>query len=148
MGSTHECWRSCLMSLQVHSWWSLHTGDPEDWKKANVIGIFQEGKKEGCRELQAGQSHLDPQEGDGTSYAENCFWTHLRQVIWSNQHRFMKGKPCVTDLTDFYNKIIYLVGKGRAVDNITLSLGSLPALSPVTASWTNWWIMDPIAAVG
>lgn len=49
----------------------------------------------------------------------------------------MKGKPCVTDLTDFYNKIIYLVGKGRAVDNITLSLGSLPALSPVTVSWTN-----------
>lgn len=117
-------------------------------RKKNVIGILKEDKEEGCRELQAGQSHLDAWEGDGTSYAENCFWTHKRQVIWGNQHGFMKGKPCTTNLADFYNKIICLVENGRAVDDITLSLGSLPALSPVTSSQTNWWIMDPLAAVG
>lgn len=60
----------------------------------------------------------------------------------------MKGKPCVTDMIDFYNKIMCMVEKGRTVDDITLSLGSLPALCPVTSSHTNWWIMDPVAAVG
>lgn len=57
-----------------------------------------------------------------------------KKVIGNNQHGFMKGKTCVTDLTDFYNKIICLVEKGRVGDDSTLSLGSLPALSPVLSS--------------
>lgn len=58
------------------------------------------------------------------------------KVIGSRLHGFMKGKSCVSNLTDF-NKIICSVDKGRAMGDITLTLGRLSALFPLTSSWTN-----------
>lgn len=62
--------------------------------------------------------------------------TEDKKVIGSSQRGFMKGKSCVSNLTDF-NKIICSVDKGRAMGDIALTLGRLSALFPITSSWTN-----------
>ncbi|KAK4829399.1 hypothetical protein QYF61_003880 [Mycteria americana] len=38
------------------------------------------------------------------------------QVIRPSQHGFMKGRSCLTNLISFYDKVIRLVGEGKAVD--------------------------------
>lgn len=56
---------------------SLYTENPEDWKKANVIDIVKRARKS-CRELQAGQSHLDPQEGEWNNLSWKLFLNTLK----------------------------------------------------------------------
>lgn len=51
------------MSLQGRFWKSLYTEDPEDWKKGNVIDIFEEGKKEDCRDYRLVSLTLIPRKG-------------------------------------------------------------------------------------
>jgi len=36
--------------------------------------------------------------------------------IRPNQHRFMKGRSCLTNLTSFYDQVTQLVDEGKAVD--------------------------------
>lgn len=61
--------------------------------------------------------------------------THITdKVIGSSQRGFMKGKSCLTNLPDFYNKMICSVNKGRAMNDLILTLARLSALSPLTAS--------------
>lgn len=38
------------------------------------------------------------------------------------QHRFIKGKSCLTNLTTFYNQVIYLVDEGKAMEVVYLDL--------------------------
>ncbi|KAK4806134.1 hypothetical protein QYF61_001057, partial [Mycteria americana] len=44
----------------------------------------------------------------------------MKQVIGKSQHRLTKGKPCLTNLITFYNKITFSVDMGRAVDTVYL----------------------------
>jgi len=45
---------------------------------------------------------------------ERCFKNSA--IIRLSQHGFTKGKSCLTDLIPFCNKVIYLMGEGKAVD--------------------------------
>lgn len=38
------------------------------------------------------------------------------KVIMSNQHGFMKGKSCLTNVIAFYNEMSGVMDEGRAVD--------------------------------
>lgn len=55
------------MLLLCHSTSSLswRTGEPENWRKVNVIQLGQEG---GPRKLQASQPHLYPWKGDNNTF--------------------------------------------------------------------------------
>ncbi|GAB0209319.1 mitochondrial enolase superfamily member 1 [Grus japonensis] len=42
------------------------------------------------------------------------------QVIRPNQHGFMKGRSCLTNLISFYDKMTHLADEGKAVDVVYL----------------------------
>jgi len=42
------------------------------------------------------------------------------QGIRPSQHRFMKGRSCLTNLLSFYDQVTCLVDKGMAVDDVHL----------------------------
>lgn len=44
-----------------------------------------------------------------------------KKVIWSNHHRFMKGKPC---LIDIYNEMTSSMDEDRAVDVVYLDFST------------------------
>ena len=45
---------------------------------------------------------------------------HGFQRIRPNQHEFMKGRSCLTNLISFYNWVTRLVDEGRAVNVVCL----------------------------
>ncbi|GAB0179367.1 mitochondrial enolase superfamily member 1 [Grus japonensis] len=94
---------------------------PVDWKLANVVPIFKKGKKE------------DPGNYRPVSLTSvpgkimekvilGVIEKHLRDniVIGHIQHRFTKGKSCLTSLLSFYDKITYLVDRVKPVDLVGL----------------------------
>ncbi|PKU42634.1 rna-directed dna polymerase from mobile element jockey-like [Limosa lapponica baueri] len=42
------------------------------------------------------------------------------QVTRPSQHRFMRGRSCLTNLISFYDKMTHLVDEGKAVDIVYL----------------------------
>jgi len=52
----------------------------------------------------------------------SVFTGHVKdnQVIRPSQHRFMKGRSCLTNLISCYDQVTCLVDKGKAVDVIYL----------------------------
>jgi len=77
---------------------------PKDWRKANVIPIFKEGKKDdsgNCRLLS-----LTSVPGKVIEQISlETISTHMKdkKVIRSTQHGFTKRKSCLTSLIVFFN---------------------------------------------
>ena len=59
------------------------------------------------------------------------------QVVRPSQHRFMKGRSCLTNLISFYDKVTHLVYEGKAVHVVYLDLVRRLSLFPATFSWRN-----------
>lgn len=56
---------------------------------------------------------------------------HLKElaVIGHSQHKFMRGKPCLTNLSSFYDKVTHLVDQGKPVASAKLQLSFSQYLS-------------------
>ena len=84
---------------------------------------------------------------------------HVRGIhgIRPNQHKFIKGRSCLTNLISFYNWVTRLVDKGKAVAVVYLEfskafdmvshsilLGKLAAhgLDRYTLLWVRNWLED------
>ena len=97
---------------------SLKTGKiPKDWRLARVAPIYKKGPKGEagnyrpvsltsvpCRILE--------------SLIKDDLMTHLLQekLITDNQHGFLKGRSCTTNLVAFMNKLTEITDKGKSAD--------------------------------
>ncbi|GAB0194988.1 mitochondrial enolase superfamily member 1 [Grus japonensis] len=107
-----------LSIIYQQSW--LTREIPVDWRLASVTPIHKKGQKE------------DPENYRPVSLTlvlgkvmEKIIFSAITQhvqdkMIRPSQHRFMKGRSCLTNLISFYDKVIHLVDEGKAVDVVYL----------------------------
>ena len=90
----------------------------QDWRKVNVTPIF---KKEDAGNYRPARLTLNPGKTVEQLIAETIS-RHMKdkKFIRSMQHSLLKGKPCLTNLINFYNEMTGLVDEGRAVNIVYL----------------------------
>ncbi|GAB0182459.1 mitochondrial enolase superfamily member 1 [Grus japonensis] len=86
-----------------------------DWRLANVMPIFRKGQMEDL-------GNYRPVSLTLVQIILSIIMRHIQdnQVIRPRQHGFMKGRPCLTNLISFYDKVTCLVDEGKAVDVVYL----------------------------
>ena len=88
---------------------------PEDWRKANVTAVFRKGKKYNPGNYRPVSLTSIPWKVVEQLILE-AISRHIKdkKTIRSSQHGFAKGKPCLTNLINFYNEMTGLVDEGRS----------------------------------
>jgi len=108
-----------LSTIYQLSWQTREV--PVDWRLANVTPMYKKGWKE---DLGNGKSvSLTSVLGKVMErFILSAITQHIQdnQVMRPNQHRFMKGRSCLTNLISFYEKVTRLLDEGEAVDVIYL----------------------------
>ena len=95
--------RDPLAQLYKHSWGSGVV--PEDWKRANVVPIFKKGRKEDLGNYRP--VSLTSILG---KLFERVILVHVHEeptgeiMLRGNQHRFIRGRSCQTNLVAFYDR--------------------------------------------
>ncbi|KAK4823487.1 hypothetical protein QYF61_002551 [Mycteria americana] len=108
-----------LSILYQQSWL---TGEvPADWMLANVTPIYKKGWKEDLGNYRPVSLTSVP----GKVMEQiilSAIMQHVQdnQAIRPSQHRFMKGRSCLTNLISFYDEVTRLVDEGKAVDVVYL----------------------------
>jgi len=96
---------------------------PDDWKLANVMPMptYKKGQKEEPENYKP-VSLTSVLRKVMERFILSAITQHTQdnQVIGPNQHGFMKGRSCFTNLTSFYDQVTRLVGEGKAVDVVYL----------------------------
>ena len=107
-----------FLTIYQRSWLSGEV--PEDWRLASVTPIYKKGRKEdpgSYRYLTSVPGKVMKQ----IILREITQHVHGAQEIRPSQHRFMKGRPCLTNLISFYDWVTRLVDEGKAVDVVYFS---------------------------
>ncbi|CAM4583475.1 unnamed protein product [Lepidochelys kempii] len=108
-----------LAIIFENSWCSGEA--PDDWKKANVVPIFKNRKKEDPGNYRPVSLTSVPGKIMEQVLKESIL-KHLdeRKVIRNSHHGFTKSKSCLTNLIAFYDEITGSVDEGKAVDMLFL----------------------------
>ncbi|XP_038671336.1 uncharacterized protein LOC119975618, partial [Scyliorhinus canicula] len=97
---------------------SLATGIvPEDWRIANVVPLFKKGSRDNPGNYRP--VSLTSVVGKVLErIIKDTIYNHLdrNNMIRDSQHGFVKGRSCLTNLIEFFEKVTEQVDKGRAVD--------------------------------
>ncbi|KAK4826121.1 LOW QUALITY PROTEIN: hypothetical protein QYF61_005273 [Mycteria americana] len=108
-----------LSMLYQQSWLSREV--PADWRLANATPIYKKGKNDDPGNYRP--VSLTSVPGKITEQIIlSAIMQHVQdnQAIRPSQHRFMKGRSCLTNLISFYDKVTHLVDEGKAVDVVYL----------------------------
>ncbi|GAB0186491.1 mitochondrial enolase superfamily member 1 [Grus japonensis] len=149
-----------LSIIYQQSWLTREV--PGDWKLANVTPIYKKGQKEDPGNYRPVSLTSVP----GKVMEQiilSVIMQHIQdnQMIRPSQHGFMKDRSCLTNLI-FYDKIIFLVDEGKAVDVVSqdfskafdnvsciISLEKLAAhgLDRHTLCWVKNWLDGQVQRV-
>lgn len=108
-------WKCPLARICQQSW--LNREVPVHWKLANVTPVYKKGWKE-----KTGNYRPVSQTSVPGKVMEKIILTVISQhigdhrVMRRNQHRFMKGTSCLTNVISFHDKMTHLVYEGKVVD--------------------------------
>ncbi|PKU38768.1 rna-directed dna polymerase from mobile element jockey- hypothetical protein [Limosa lapponica baueri] len=97
---------------------SWRTGEvPEDCRKANITPVYKKGKKEDPGNYRP-ISRLSVPGKIMEQLVLDVIAKHIedQEILGSGQHRFTKGKSCLTNLIAFYDIITGWLDEGRAAD--------------------------------
>uniref|UniRef100_A0A803SMX6 Reverse transcriptase domain-containing protein n=1 Tax=Anolis carolinensis TaxID=28377 RepID=A0A803SMX6_ANOCA len=97
---------------------SWRTGQvPADWRRANVVPIFKEGKKNDPNNYRPVSLTSIPGKILEKIIKEVvCEHLETNAVIANSQHGFTKNKSCQTNLISFFDRVTSWVDTGNAVD--------------------------------
>jgi len=90
---------------------------PEDWRIANVVPLFKKGK----RDLPGNYRPVSLTSVVGKvleRIIRDRIYSYLErnELIGDSQHGFVKGRSCLTNLIEFFEKVTKEVDGGKAVD--------------------------------
>ena len=122
-----------LLAIYQHSWLSGEV--PEDWRLADVTPIYRKGRMENPGNYRpVSLISIPGKVMEQIILGEITRHMCGTQGIRPSQHRFMKGRSCLTNLISFYDWVTRLVDEGRAVDVVYLDFSkafdSLSQYSP------------------
>ena len=92
---------------------------PEDWKQANVVLIFKKGRKE-----DPGNYRPVSLTSNLGKLFEKIMLAHIHEgpagdfMLRGNQHGFISGRSCQTNLVAFYDQVTRSLDAGVAVDSL------------------------------
>ena len=99
---------------------SLSTGTvPEDWRIANVVPLFKKGSRDNPGNYRP--VSLTSVVGKVLErIIRDRIYNHLERnnLIRDSQHGFVKGRSCLTNLIEFFEKVTKEVDEGKAVDDV------------------------------
>lgn len=144
-----------LLAIYQRSWM---TGEvPEDWRLADVTPIYRKGHKEDLGNYRPiSLTSVPGKVMEQIILGQITQFMHGVQGIRPSQHRFMKGRSCLTNLISFYDWVTRLVDEGKAMDVVYLDfskafdtvshsilLGKLAArgLDSFTLCWVRNWLL-------
>ncbi|PKU40297.1 rna-directed dna polymerase from mobile element jockey-like [Limosa lapponica baueri] len=138
--------------------WSWRTGEvPEDCRKANMTPVYKKGKEDPGNYRPVSLTSVPRKVME--RLVLDVISKHLKEqeVIGSGQHRFTKGKSCLTNLVAFYDVITGWLDEWRAADVIYLDFSkafdtvshNIPikklrkcVLDEGAVRWTESWLCD------
>jgi len=98
------------------------TGEvPQDWRIGNVTPIYEKGRKEDPGNYRPVSLTSVPGK-IMERFILSALTRHVKgnQGIRPSQHRFIKGRSCLTNLISFYDQVACLVDEGKTVDVVYL----------------------------
>ncbi|XP_059575008.1 RNA-directed DNA polymerase from mobile element jockey isoform X1 [Alligator mississippiensis] len=108
-----------LAGIFERSW---RTGQvPEDWKRANVVPIFKKGRKEDLGNYRpVSLTSIHGKVFEKIIKAQYCQSPAGQIMLRGNQHGFVAGRSCLTNLVSFYDRVMKRLDTGGGVDVIYL----------------------------